>query len=536
MSLPYHVLKVCGGVVFAARAGSIYSFNSDLEYVSAWEYPVKQQQTKGPEDSVGNEQNDSPAPEGPPTKRRKVESSETKESNGNGNSHGKGAAAQNNNKPKKKGKQYTTPADRPFVQGLYSTTDGRHLVAITGSDKTIWVFEHDGVGNLKLLSQRAMPKRPCDIAITPDNKTILSADKFGDVYGLPLLQSEEAQWAQEVASATRAMKSRSATPSTTAQPYKPQANEFTVHTQRNRKALENQKLILEQRAKDEEGKAQGPQFEHTLLLGHVSMLTAITVGTNPQNNRQFIITADRDEHIRITRSMPQTHVIEGFCLAHEEFVSTIRIPPTRPEILISGGGDDELYVWNWTSNQLLSKADLLGEAQKVSPEIDEVAVTRVFATHVEKDARTLIFVICERIPAVFCFQLKDTESRLQHIQTISLPDATNPLDVEYLSSSSSSPQLLVAVDPNSSNNVTTASEETSTPTPTPTMASSAKSVLVFTLDEQGSAWQPTDKSLVNGPEPGTTTEQDKPITVQELQKILYTTESLRKTAQDFDNF
>jgi tRNA (guanine-N(7)-)-methyltransferase subunit TRM82 len=30
-------------------------------------------------------------------------------------------------------------------------------VAITGSDKTIWVFEHDGAGNLKQLSQRHVP-------------------------------------------------------------------------------------------------------------------------------------------------------------------------------------------------------------------------------------------------------------------------------------------------------------------------------------------------------------------------------------------
>lgn len=152
MSLPYHVLRVCGGVVFAARAGSIYSFNSDLVYISAWEYPVKQQQqqTRG---SVG-EQKDSPAPEGPPTKRRRVESSSQNEPASNRNGHVEGAAGAPDNKPKKKGKEYTSPTDRPFVQGLYSTTDGRHLVAITGSDKTIWAFEHDGAGNLQLLSQR----------------------------------------------------------------------------------------------------------------------------------------------------------------------------------------------------------------------------------------------------------------------------------------------------------------------------------------------------------------------------------------------
>ena len=36
-----------------------------------------------------------------------------------------------------------------------------------------------------------MPKRPCAIALTADDSQILSADKFGDVYSLPLLPIEE---------------------------------------------------------------------------------------------------------------------------------------------------------------------------------------------------------------------------------------------------------------------------------------------------------------------------------------------------------
>lgn len=44
--------------------------------------------------------------------------------------------------------------DIPMVQCLSVTMDGKHVVAATGSDKTIWVFEHDGSGRLTLLSQR----------------------------------------------------------------------------------------------------------------------------------------------------------------------------------------------------------------------------------------------------------------------------------------------------------------------------------------------------------------------------------------------
>jgi tRNA (guanine-N(7)-)-methyltransferase subunit TRM82 len=138
MTLPYHLVKVCGSIVFAAQGSDIHSFSSALQHVSTWKYPVQQADESKGQSAEGEE---SPAPEGPPAKRRKVENGKESVSNGQAKS--------------KKNAQYDCPAnERPFVQGLYTTSDGRHLVAITGSDKTIWVFEHDGAGNLKQLSQR----------------------------------------------------------------------------------------------------------------------------------------------------------------------------------------------------------------------------------------------------------------------------------------------------------------------------------------------------------------------------------------------
>ena len=153
MELPYHVLKVCGGVVFAARGSNIYSFDSSLEYVSAWEYPVKPAKVQ---DVLPSESKTSPAPEGPPTKRRKVEPAQepTPKENGDENGVAEDATAPET-KIRRKGKQYNKGlSDLPFVQGLYPTSDGRHVVAVTGSDKTLWVFEHDGAGKLTQLSQR----------------------------------------------------------------------------------------------------------------------------------------------------------------------------------------------------------------------------------------------------------------------------------------------------------------------------------------------------------------------------------------------
>jgi tRNA (guanine-N(7)-)-methyltransferase subunit TRM82 len=146
MVLPYHLIKVCGNTVFAAQGSDIHSFNSALEYVSTWKYPVQQtDESNGP----SAEAQESPAQEEPPTKRRKVEPGQEEGPKGR-------RAKSTNGQPKNnKSAKYDVPGnERPFIQGLYATTDGRHLVAITGSDKTIWVFEHDGAGNLKQLSQR----------------------------------------------------------------------------------------------------------------------------------------------------------------------------------------------------------------------------------------------------------------------------------------------------------------------------------------------------------------------------------------------
>jgi tRNA (guanine-N(7)-)-methyltransferase subunit TRM82 len=199
-----------------------------------------------------------------------------------------------------------------------------------------------------------MPKRPCAITITSDETTILCADKFGDVYSLPLLCSDSSVGPNIHEKSTE-------TPSAVKKPSKPlvpAANDLTVHSIRNRRALQNQmkqKNIVSQKPE--------PQFEHKLLLGHVSMLTDITLVEC--NGQSYIITADRDEHIRISRGIPQTHIIAGYCLGHKDFVSRLCLPAGLPNLLISGGGDDEIYVWDWSLGKLLHKINIKSHAEKV---------------------------------------------------------------------------------------------------------------------------------------------------------------------------
>ncbi len=199
-----------------------------------------------------------------------------------------------------------------------------------------------------------MPKRACTIALTPDDSTIICGDKFGDVYSLPLLgMTYENLKTKSVESANGG----SIEPPS--EPFAPAANSRTVHTKKNREALRNQ-----QRQTKPKPEKQALQFEHKLLLGHVSLLTDLVYvrvdgeHSPSREDRDYIITSDRDEHIRVSRGIPQAHIIEGYCLGHTEFVSSICVPQRKPKLLVSGGGNDFLLVWNWISGTLRQKMDL----------------------------------------------------------------------------------------------------------------------------------------------------------------------------------
>jgi tRNA (guanine-N(7)-)-methyltransferase subunit TRM82 len=182
-----------------------------------------------------------------------------------------------------------------------------------------------------------MTRRPSSIALTADNSTILCADKFGDVYSLPLIPSPE----EEEKEILEREKHEQAN-------FMPSASVLTVHSGRNRKILEEQ---LKQAELKQSQARETPRFKHELLLGHVSMLTDIVCTT--VGSRSYIVTSDRDEHIRVSRGVPQAHIVEGFCQGHEEFVSRMCI--TKSKRLVSGGGDAHLYVWDWLSNKLVEK-------------------------------------------------------------------------------------------------------------------------------------------------------------------------------------
>jgi tRNA (guanine-N(7)-)-methyltransferase subunit TRM82 len=232
---------------------------------------------------------------------------------------------------------------------------------------------------------RIMPKRPNAICIGPGSQ-IICGDKFGDVYALPLIASDSP-------AAVAARRINVSKPFT-----KPTANETTVHSKKNLKSLKAQQKQAEQMLQGRvsaEPKSDAPDFELTLLLGHVSMITSMVLGEI--KGKTVILTGDRDEHIRVSRYIPQAYVIEGFCLGHNDFVTAMTIPKARGEILVSAGGDSDMFVWNWQEGSILSRSSILSLAQEIRPDTSKVAVSKVlsFGYTSETGTHTYVLAICE---------------------------------------------------------------------------------------------------------------------------------------------
>ena len=268
-----------------------------------------------------------------------------------------------------------------------------------------------------------MPKRPCAVLVTLDNKTILCGDKFGDVYSLPMFPSAFVEKVED--SSTTDTKEDASS-----KKYVPAASTLTVHSGRNRRALENQ-----MKQKDLQAKArEGPKFEYQLLLGHVSMLTDVQFATEEVNGktRGYIITADRDEHIRVSRGPPQAHIIEGFCLGHKDFISKICLLPNT-ELLVSGGGDDWLGVWDWRAGSLKERCDMRSALTKLfsSQPSDTkfgaespIAVSGIWTLPSSSETKeTAVLIACERLPCLLVSQ----QGSASRVTGISLPGV--PLDV-----------------------------------------------------------------------------------------------------------
>ncbi|KAF5658754.1 tRNA-methyltransferase [Fusarium heterosporum] len=526
MKIPYNVVHVSGNILFAARGGKIHSFSlQDGSHLSTWKHPdvdkvddavkaisgeVSSEKPEGQDLAVAEGEDD----DGPPAKRQRTEEpkdeatpanpntqEETKnaeETKPEGKKRGGKKSKDRRNQQKTKDHNFSRVPDRPVITHLISSPDNAHVLAISGHDKAVWVFENDGMGALKQLSKRALPKRPSAVIIGPDSQIVV-ADKFGDVYALPLLYDPTVQVATQSSTSSQAKPA-----------YKPSANTTTVHSKRNLRALQEQQRHMElaTRAKNE-ARSEVPSFEITLLLGHVSMLTALAIGES--EGRRYILTADRDEHIRVTRYIPQAYVIEGFCFGHKDFISSMTVPALRGEIVVSGGGDDNLFLWDWKANKLLSQVNLLSLAQKILPDTAKVAVSGLYNLVYPHEGSDLVYIlaICQDISAIFSWQLTK-DNTLHRPAIIQLPG--KPLDLSIKPAEGDEPpKIVTAIDPSDATN--------------------AKSLATYSLTMTDEKLATNTTSLVNDDEIEAT-ELDVEDTV--VRGLLYNTESLRKQTTEHD--
>jgi hypothetical protein len=72
------------------------------------------------------------------------------------------------------------------------------------------------------------------------------------------------------------------------------------------------------------------------IMGHLSMLLDIAF-IRTDDRQAFVVTADRDEKIRLSR-YPNAYNIQGYCLGHTEFVSHVQCIDSRHMLSASGDG------------------------------------------------------------------------------------------------------------------------------------------------------------------------------------------------------
>lgn len=177
---------------------------------------------------------------------------------------------------------------------------------------------------------------------------------------------------------------------------------------------------------DEKAKSDG---ELEPILGHVSMLSDVEVAKH--GDKHFILTGDRDEHIRIS-NYPKSYVIKNFLFGHKEFVSSLHVPYFNEKILITGGGDDFICVWDWYEGILLSKTDLrpvlepyLNSQHYPPPKfltetsIPEISISKILSFYNEANDQNLVFILCEQTKCILEFQLNE-DYTLKYLRTLEL--------------------------------------------------------------------------------------------------------------------
>lgn len=187
------------------------------------------------------------------------------------------------------------------------------------------------------------------------------------------------------------------------------------------------------------------------ILGHVSMLTCVQNAID-ENGHEVIMTADRDEHIRISY-YPKSYVIKKILFAHKEFISSFVLPEwCNGKVLVSAGGDSFICSWLWQNegefkelknkisidslikDKLNSKHLIPEKFQNAENNLVEYCVSKIVPLNKSEQ----LVVIFERIPSLFLFDLtKDGELTFAK---------EYPVNHDIITATSSNNKLIVSFD------------------------------------------------------------------------------------------
>ncbi|NXP39558.1 WDR4 methyltransferase, partial [Leiothrix lutea] len=153
-----------------------------------------------------------------------------------------------------------------------------------------------------------------------------------------------------------------------------------------------------------------PQADGKLELGHVSLL--LDVALSPDD--QYILTADRDEKIRVSWTKAP-YTIASYCMGHREpFLNMLVVINLCPPPSVQ---DSTLRLWEYKSGEEVHCCQLSAICGPQATKADQkYTVSRI--TYCCQGG--YVAILCDSIPTVYIFQLDVTAQQLLYKQQIPL--------------------------------------------------------------------------------------------------------------------
>lgn len=85
------------------------------------------------------------------------------------------------------------PPTYTYIRQMCLSRDRKHLIVTTDNDKAVVIFKvnlDDKTNVLEIVKRQPFPKRPSAICTTVDDQNVIIADKFGDVYSIPMTETK----------------------------------------------------------------------------------------------------------------------------------------------------------------------------------------------------------------------------------------------------------------------------------------------------------------------------------------------------------